>query len=799
MIKTENHTVKYFRAPNNYFWHWDDDGTVIQWQNGRTICYREDLLNILQQVNSGLPPLSPLLLLLTACEGPLHTQDMFFLNREAVKFGAEKEDSALRKTLDYALKFLEFVAALPANLRTGQKRVHLIYTIFSEAAFTFSSRQMDDAIQVLKSGRMDKEVYHYFTDEATEEEFTKCLLYFCTALQKYPSVQSLITKLRTGLDKIPEATPALLPEDLSLNLYDQLLQDPITAGIARLAKRLTAALNIPMQSKGSSDQPFGGISDITNRGNYDKLLLSELAYDDELLMARLVNNEALYFRREQPPENPKTQRIILMDTTLKMWGTARIFALSAGLACAQQNKHSELLQAYALGGTKHTPVSLNSKHGIIQALEMLDPALHCGNALEEIIQSIPAVAKNEFIFITSARLLHNAAFYASLAAVKSILSFVITVTDSGELHLYEYVNGVSKMISSAKIDVDELLEPQHVIKGKIKNVDVLMPAFLQQRTNQYPSPLFFPAFRVKMATEKIFVKDGFGSIAVSQTQRVLFAPSLEKGAVELMPYIEKGDHIIGVDSDGLINILASNQQKRFLKLYKIKPDGTGATANQLPLEIDFAQKAAFNENIFYIQTDFAAYAYDCIAGIVVEKKELGGFDGLMYHIENRYELHRKKNSYTHFNNNESVFYKIKNVHINDEGKLVLGKHVLDLLNKTYVSLKENYNNKIKTKIAKLSTESLNLLQNKNLQFNIWLWDDGSQAIVDPRGFLHLKSSDAALPEITIIMILNRVTACWASDNTACGSLYYINEKATTIITAERFYDDYIQKFIDRLI
>jgi hypothetical protein len=796
MIEVENHTVTYFRAPKDYFWHWDDNGTVIQWQSGRTICYREDLVSILQQVNAGLPPLSPLLLLLTACDRPLHTQDMFFLNREAVRFGAEKEDSALRKTLDYALKFLEIVAALPANLRTGQNRVHLVYTVFSEAAFTFSSRQMDDAIQVLNSGRMDKMVYHYFSAEATEEEFTGCLLYFCTALQKFPSVQSLITKLRTGLDKIPEAAPALLPEDLSLSLYDQLLHDPITSGIARLAKRLTAALNIPMQSKGSSDQPFGGISDITNRGNYDKLLLSELAYDDELLMARLVNNEALYFRREQPPENPKTQRIILMDTSLKMWGTARVFALAAGLSCAQQNKHSKLLQAYALGGTKYTPVSLNSKHGIIQALEMLDPALHCGKALEETIQSIPAVAKNEFIFITNARLLHNAAFHASLSAVKSVLSFIITVTDSGELHLYEYVNGVSKMISSAKIDVDELLAAPQLLKHQIKKGHAATPAFLLQQ----PSPLFFPAFRVKIEPEKLFVKDGFGAVAVNETQRVFFAPQKEKSAIELMSSIEKGAYFIGVDSNNVINILVSTQQKKRSKLYKIQPGSFEVTATDLPIEIGFALKAQFKEDIFYMETNFAAYAYDCIAGVVIEQKPFGGFNYLMTDtVLSRLELRKKVDFHKYFNDHESVFYKVKNIHVNGEGKLVMGKHMLSLQNKLYIGLKENDATQIKTKLAKLANESLNLLQNKSLQFNVWVWDDGSEAIVDPRGFLHLKSSDASLPGITIVMILNRVTACWASDNTACGSLFYINEKMVSIKTTEEFYNNYIQKFIDRLI
>lgn len=796
MIESVNHTVTYFRAPKNYFWHWDDDGTVIQWQNGRTICYRDDLLGILQQVNTGLPPLSPLLLLLTACENPLHTQDMFFLNREVVKFGAEKESSALRKTLDYALKFLEFVAALPANLRTGQKRVHLIYEIFSEAKFTFSNRQMDNAILELSSGRMDKTVYHYFLPEATEEEFTRCLLYFCTALQKFPSVQSLTTKLRTGLDKIPEAAPALLPEDLSLNLYDQLLQDPITAGIAQLAKRLTAALNIPMQSKGSSDQPFGGISDITNRGNYDKLLLSELAHDDELLMARLVNNEALYFRREQPPENPKTQRIILMDTTLKMWGTARVFALSAGLACAQQNKHSELLQAYTLGGKKYTPVSLNSKHGIIQALETLDPALHCGKALEDVVQSIPAVAKNEFIFITNARLLHSAAFYASLSAVKALLSFIITVTDSGELHLYEYVNGVSKMISSAKIDVDELLAAPGTQLKRKKDNDAL-PAFLLQK----PSPLFFPYIRIKVSHEKIVIKEGFGAVIINETQRVLFISEKNTGkaSVELMSTIEKGEYTLGVDSNGEINILVSNQQRNLLKVYKINPESLQFQIIDLSNEIVFVKNAVFKGNKLFILNNQGVFVYDCVAAVVVQKKKDDEytFENMVQYKLSEFTKGISTKKYPLYN--ESVFYHIKNIHVNDSGCLVIGKRILTVQDKIHISLKENYPDKSKNKVAKPSDNSLNLLQNKSQQFNVWVWDDGSEAIVDPRGFLHLKSADASLPEITIVMILDRVTACWASDNTACGSLFYINDKIVTVKTAERFYDDYIQKFIDRLI
>jgi len=121
MIAVENHTIKYFRAPKDHFWHWTENGTLIQWANGSTICYRDDLFALLKQVNSGLPPLSPLLLLLTACARPLQMQDIALLFSEVKKFAGNDESSQLHKTLKYTLKFLEIVTALPENLRQDKK------------------------------------------------------------------------------------------------------------------------------------------------------------------------------------------------------------------------------------------------------------------------------------------------------------------------------------------------------------------------------------------------------------------------------------------------------------------------------------------------------------------------------------------------------------------------------------------------------------------------------------------------------------------------------------------------------
>jgi MoxR-vWA-beta-propeller ternary system domain bpX1 len=332
------------------------------------------------------------------------------------------------------------------------------------------------------------------------------------------------------------------------------------------------------------------------------------------------------------------------------------------------------------------------------------------------------------------------------------------------------------------------------VRSKIDKDHV--PAFLAQET----APLYFPVVRIKITPEKLFVKEKFGVVVVNETQRVLFIHQTGKAAIELMENIEKGEYTFGVDSNNEINILVSNQERSLLKVYKIDPLLVSVQAFDLSREMQFAKKAVFKESKFYIQNKYAAYIYDCIAGIVTDKKGYNELDNIFNEpglIGMEFQKLIAAGKYPVYN--ESIFYHIKNIHVNDSGQLIIGKRVLSLQNKIYINLKENYGDKSRNKVAKQATDDLNLLQNKKLKFTAWAWDDGSIAVADPRGFLHLKSSDTSIPEITIVMVLDRVTACWASDQTACGLSFYINEKMVTTETAEEFYDHYIQKFINRLI
>src|SRR5690349_9429849 len=60
--------IDFFRPPEKYFWQWAENGHVIEWRDGDTICYRDELMAILKQLEAtGWPSFGSILLVISAC------------------------------------------------------------------------------------------------------------------------------------------------------------------------------------------------------------------------------------------------------------------------------------------------------------------------------------------------------------------------------------------------------------------------------------------------------------------------------------------------------------------------------------------------------------------------------------------------------------------------------------------------------------------------------------------------------------------------------------------------------------
>lgn len=807
MSNWQKEVIDYFRPPEKYFWLWAEKGHVIEWRDGDTICYRDELVAVLKQLEgAGWPSFGSILLVVSACREKNDT----LAAKEGIQYSMlrvldyyDKNSAVLKGLKDgmvAAIRFLQQVAALPPELRSGTNRIWLLYLIFKNVTAKITATRTVRTIDLFNSGKLDPYIFREGLPSRVFEIFKDDMQWLQRAGEVFPSAQELELAVRTGLKELPNTLELEAPNKESGNLLDQLQKDSATTGLAQLTQRLIAALNIPMHAHGSSDQLFGGVSDITNRGNFDRLLLSELAHDDLSLMARLANNEALYLRREELPSNPEKQRILLIDTTLKMWGLPRVFAVSAALACAHNNKTKARILSYALLGSSFTEIDLSTKKGVVNSLEKLDSALHCGRALTLFMSQPEVKAGDEVFLVTGEEAIHSVLFQSILSSLKKPVNFLVTVNRAGQLQFYEFINGRRKLLSEARFELQEVLFNTNKTKKvtETNRPTGIVPAIMQQT----PCPLFFPASKIKFSVDNFFElkKDHF--ICVTIDQRVLYWNSKMRGAREVIEYLEPGRFCFGSDGESILYILVYAGDTRFARLYNVNLETNFVEFTKLPESITQVTEMVFGSGHFYIKANGNLYSLDATIGKVYPGKDLiSAFEDIV----------RKKNRFEnmgyfkrHINDGYTTLNSVKQVYINGDGEIGFDdRHLGFNSNNGLIVIAIDHNREQKTKNERVhQAEEMDRpymgIANTTLKFSKFVWKDGSEVLADSRGLLHLRSADKTIPEVTIVMVMGKPTACWAADGRVCGSIYFTGVDTAESRDISGFYYNYIQRFIDRI-
>ncbi|HET9502184.1 MAG TPA: hypothetical protein VFO93_01495 [Hymenobacter sp.] len=818
LVMSESRSVSdlalhYFLRPRGHFWRWVEEGKVIEWRNSNTLCYREELARVLRSLTAqGFPPLAPVLLLLAACSDswPRASGGVAVLENLLVNTPAAPDDPALgqlKQQLHEALCFMGVVRMLPLSLRSDVPKLHLFREVFQAQAPHLSAEASHEVLVEWDSGRLD-EVFFYSGVFLTLRRFSQELDCLAQAYQRFPTTEQLALRLRTGLDQLPPPLPTPEPPaapDQPLSLLDQLSQDQRTAGLANLAQHLVAALHVPLHARGASDQPLGGVADITNRGNFDRLLLSELAHDDLTLTARLVNNEALYLRREEPPRPQARPRAVLLDTTLRLWGTPRVFGLAAALAWAyhaQLPRTRAALTAYALGGQASTPLDLDSVAGVVQALGCLDPALHCGPALAALGLGQPQAAGTDYLLVTDAEAAQQPALSQQLAAAQPGLRFLLTVSRTGTLELFEYQNGHRTLLSTSQYDLDELLTKRPT-KRLVKPLPPLVgPAFLRC----VPPPLFFPTPSLRLSKQNALFRLRLGALAITDTRRVLHWPDRTTGARELLPAIEAGTYYFGTDKYSEAYVLV--HAPGLLRVYCFNLLEGGVELIDLAQELGEAEQVigvVFEDNCYYVRRSSGPPAskwlgstlvFDCQQRAVRERHDAA------FPIVHESKLRPDFGNFKRFiNNGYSVFHRISHVGVSEAGELLVDGYALRLksvsdalahqlyfLSRTDADANPSPHAKATAADIAPADASATALSRR------FAWPDGSEAIVDARGLLHLRSADARVPELTVLLVLGQPTAAWAANGTVAGSAYFTGHSPAQPLAPAEFYQQYIQRF-----
>ncbi len=782
----------YFQSYENYFWEWKTDEDVpgdagyndhnlLSVPGVGAIAYRPYVMEILKELQpNGWPVFGALLMVLYAMQddyidfaGPLR-QTADFYREENIDFDT-----------DGAIEFLQKIKQLPKAYKYGQNRIILLHTIFSDTS-GITPVHAEAALN-----RYYKKPYEIAVS-AEKKQATSSVLYrdlkTLNKNDKFPTVQSVIDAMK-GFAGEPELNDEVMEEetttDTDRDFIRELIENPKTFQVGSLIKRIWSGLRIPMRHLSPGEQPVGGISDMTNKGDFNRLLLSEFANEDEVFISRMANNEALYIQREVPPEENIFERIILIDTSLRNWGTPKVLAFASAIAVIKHPKAHSECKIFALGQTA-VPVSLNKVEEVVENLNQVSPVLEVSKAMEKFFDEEHTGKDIEVFFITHQENMADEKVQKVVHQNRDRLKFLVTTNSDGEINFYKHHKGTRKHIQRIQLPLQELWANPPSQKRTVSN-------FNGKKTDLPQNyPILFPAPVNKIAQ---FLYEG--EFFILSSKKELLRTYLSDNYYDRHSYdYYKTYHGCEVLFDN-ISIkpkgqfaLAKNKQRHFI-LCQYQPDKKlisklnlntkeYSEQNLTGMEIPYSYKLVYFGKSFYLYQPENPTRY---------KINIDGNIFLEPIISNDREIER---------NNVKVAAEVAKLNGN-------GLRIINNFNRVGINKYENLvisGNELYSAAENILDFSKNKFEIKifaDQYKNKFTFPDGSEMITDSRGMLTFRSSNKGIEEFFIPSTANGFLSL-ATYTEFGGSEYYLPEHALLKVkTMDDMCDRFLKAFIEQIL
>ncbi|SIT13086.1 hypothetical protein SAMN05421786_106111 [Chryseobacterium ureilyticum] len=783
----------YFQSYENYFWEWKtdedipgdsgyNDNNLISVPGVGAIAYRPYIMEVLKELQPiGWAPFGALLMVLYAMQdgytdfaGPLRKTAEFYSTGN-FEFNAERE-----------IEFLEKIKTLPRVYKQKQNIIILLQTLFKDSHNRISASNAEATLRIYYK-RPQELAASTEKQHAGPSVLNKDL----SALdlnERFPTTQSIIDAMK-GLVDEPELNDEIAQEETTAktnkDFIKELIEEPKTFQVGSLIKRIWSGLRIPMRHLSPGEQPIGGISDMTNKGDFHRMLLSEFANEDEVFMNRVANNEALYIQREIPPEENIFERIILIDTSLRNWGTPKVLAFASAIAVIKHPKAHSECKVFALGQTG-LPISLNKVGEVIESLNHVSPVLEVSEALEKFFNEENTQKDIEVFFITHQDNVTDEKVQKVIHQNRDRLKFLVTTTSDGEINFYKHHQGARKHIQKIKLPLQELWAnpPRQKtatinLNGKKTDLPLNYPILFPTPTNKITQFLYEGEFFIlssKKQLLKTYLSDNY----------------YDKHSYDYYKTYHGCEVLIediSVKSSGKF-ALAKNKQQHFI-LCQYQPNKKLVSKLNLNTK-EYSEQNVTGLNIpktyeliyfgknFYLHEFANPLLYKINIEGNISLETISGKDKEIDKntIKAGTEAAKLKQSGLKIINN------FNRVGINVYGDLVISGHQL-------YSASENTLNFSKNRYEiKVFAE-----QNKNK----FTFPDGSEIIADSRGMLTFRSSNKSIEEFFIPSAANGFLSL-ATYTEFGGSEYYLPEHALLKVkTMDEMCDRFLKVFIEQIL
>jgi hypothetical protein len=571
---------KYFQSFEHYFWEFDtrissdSGGEIISIPNTFTIAYEQFIFEILEFLSEdSFPPFGSLLLAIIATnqENENAIQMIKYIAEEKSKLNKNSyanPDGDFFRT-GAVIDFLKILASLPEEYKRGEKRFLLFQTIFHNCHKRVSS---DKAKKILDEYRENEKNGIKFRNEPKPfnlGNFIKDFRTIALLKVKFPTVEELLR----AIENVPQQEIAeQLPEEIleekeaaenPLDFVEQLVQEEKTFQVGSLIKHIWSGLNIPLHHNMPSAQPLGGVSDLTNKGDFDKLLISEFAHDDDVFMSRIANNEALYIQREVPPEADKFQRILILDISLINWGNPKILAFASAIAVASHPKTDIECKVFIVGDT-YEEIFIENVDQVISSLDHLSGKLSCAEGLDLFFkENILNEKSQEIFFISSDESLKLQLMQKAMSEYFNQIKYVFSTNLEGKISIFKNQNKGKKLLQEIVMPLSELWK-----RNKVTNVGI------SNLTIDTSIPLLYPAER---NYKHIFHENDKYYIHLNGTLFLFSNDKFDKGFKKIasnMPFHLGGEFSIKTNPGGVLLLLNYSYSSSVITIVNLKTKKT---------------------------------------------------------------------------------------------------------------------------------------------------------------------------------------------------------------------------------
>lgn len=827
---------KYFQSYEDYFWelkwHADNDDEVVftyEIFDGTTIAYSDYIFKILDFLSEqSIPPFGSLLLAVLATN-----HESSVIRTALYEFAKEKEKEFSKinlQNVDAAMSFLNTLASVPAAYKSGNKALLLFETVFFNCHNRISSHKAQNIIQGFKDN-INSYPYENEKIAFSKVNFVKDFRTLALLNIKFPTVESLLKEI----ENLPDDRSIAIEEEVAIqnqspkekeDFVDQLIKEKSTFHVGALIKRIWSGLNIPLHHNTPSNQPLGGISDLVNKGSFDKLLISEFANDDLIFMSRLANGEALYMQREVPPEDDKFKRILLIDNTLMNWGNPKIIAFATALAIARHPKTDIECNLFALG-SDYKEIRFENVHNVIEGLNNLSSRLDCSRGLDLYCnQAEDKKQEKELFLILSEDSLKTETMQKALYENFDALSYIITTSIDGEINFYKIKNKSRKHVQRIKLELEEFWKTEK----KIKNSETA--------TNE-PVPILYP---LKRNYKQVF---SYGTKFYSCQNGSLFSfmgRDVTKGFQKICSGIPLKEGEFAMYQNRLKEKIIVNLFNGMLSTFNtstndLKKSTLSGELNEITTLFVHNEACYVTDGLDYweVTTD---YQFVKIAEPDIKQEHenykdlLAEFKHYYKNARNSYDVIRKLSQAFMNKAQQSIvvndFTLTPKGFINDRG---YGIDLIRIEESVNLILKHRGKQPIEAiKVLKntlnISLSQANKIIDGNLQTilndvnNEYAWkikqqiektgavcyievkgcksQDGS-SILNQDGILIFESSDKNIPKFYVPSIINKQTA-FSTDYEFAGNEYFLPKNNNlTVITIDSFFEKYINPFVKTIL